>query len=426
MEVTIKILYRKIILICIIFLSTLIFLDNLSGLNMYNSPNIWVAFLLNLFVVFLSLLFNGIDFVTMLLFCIVILLVPLMIQYFTGASYGILNLNIIQLKMPELFEYTFTYSAIFLLLSIVFNFKDNEYLLINKVKIRSSNYSIYFNNAIAIIFTIVAFPRLGFSTNAESRFDMLLPGHAWNQLVIVGLLFNLPYLKKRSVKITYLFVIFWFLIDGERADITGLFLGLFIYYIMTHSLSKNMWKIVLLIFILLFILIILNNIAAVRNRTAISNSLYSLLVTPTISDVGYLLNVAIDYLGNYGPLHGKILISNFWSAIPLSNTIGFTDIINAANYMNPGGEPFLAEPIMDFGKYGVVIIAFLDFLIFRFFVEFKNKFFKLEFLLLLCSIPRIVWYGRSYVYTGIIFFIPVLFIVNVIINKKGSEIDADL
>ncbi|WP_243678856.1 hypothetical protein, partial [Limosilactobacillus reuteri] len=62
MEVTIKILYRKIILICIIFLSTLIFLDNLSGLNMYNSPNIWVAFLLNLFVVFLSLLFNGIDF----------------------------------------------------------------------------------------------------------------------------------------------------------------------------------------------------------------------------------------------------------------------------------------------------------------------------------------------------------------------------
>ena len=418
MYITTKTLYKKIIFICISLFSILIFWNNLKGLNMYNSVNIWTAFLINFFIVFLSLVFNGIDFITIVLFCLEILLVPIMIQYFTGTSYGILSLNVVPLRMPELFEYNYYYSLVFLLLSVIFNFKNNELVLVNKVKIISTKRSILFNNIIAIVFTIVAFPRLGFSADAETRFNMLLPGHAWNQLAIIGLLYNLPYLRKKSVKFTYLFVILWFLIDGERADVTGLFFGLFVYYIMTHKISKNFWKILSLIFVLLVVLLILNNIAAARNNAGITNNFYSLLVTPTISDVGYLFNVAIDYLNKYGSLHGKILLSNFISAIPLSNGLGFTDIINSVNYMNPGGEPFLAEPIMDFGKYGVVLIAFLDFFLFRFFVEFKNKFFKLEFLLLLCSIPRIVWYGRSYVFTGVLFFIPILFLINRFINKE--------
>ncbi len=47
----------------------------------------------------------------------------------------------------------------------------------------------------------------------------------------------------------------------------------------------------------------------------------------------------------------------------------------------------------------------------------KNKFFKKEFLVILCLIPRIVWYGRGYAYTSVLFFVPFLFLVDYCANK---------
>lgn len=417
-----KSFYRNIVIIAIIAILSLLFYLNLNGLNAFQTGSVWIAFLINILLVVLSLYLSGIDLITLFLICVNALLIPITIQYFTGSSYGLLALNIVPLHLSSIYAYNFIYCACVLLVSCITSFKKNEIDLFSRGKIYFSGETvILFNNIIALIFTIVAFPRIGL-TDAQNRFNMLLPGRAWNQLVIVALLFNVHYLKtKRSVQLTYLFVISWFLIDGERADITGLFLGLVVFYFLNLKINKinfGIKKKLKIFSLVLLVIILMNLIAILRNGNEVTplKAITSLLVTPTTADVGYLYNVAIDSYGKFGAYNGKIFISNLLSAIPLFSPEGFSDFIDLEHYANPGGEPIIAEPIMDFGIYGVPVIAIIDTLFFRLFVQFKNKFFEFELLLILCTIPRVVWYGRSYSYTGILFFVPLMFIANKFIS----------
>jgi len=328
--------------------------------------------------------------------------------------------------MPQLINYNYIYCFLFLLLSIIFDYRKKELDLVELRINNKKNLTIVVNNLVAVLFTFVAFPRLGFSSSANGRFNMLLPGHAWNQLAIVALIFNFPYLRKKtSVKLTYLFVVSWFLINGERADITGLVFGILIYILVKKSGQKDLGKILraFLIFLFLFLFVVLlNSIATLRHGQEITflSAVKGLLTTPTTSDVGYLFNVAIDYEQSFGTLKGQLLKANLISAIPFTSPSGFNTLTEAVNYFNPGGEPILAMPIMDFGIKGIYFISILDFLFFRIFVQYKNLFFKYEFILILSSIPRMVWYGRSYTYSSILFFVPILFIVNYFIDKYSK------
>lgn len=422
-SISLKNIQRYLLCLILLTLTSIIILLNNNGLNDYYAINIWIAFVVNLLVIVISFYFNGIDFVTFFLICTTSLLFPIMIQYFTGSSYGNLSLNLLDLHMPQLLNYNYIYCSLFLFLSVIFNYKENEFELV-KVKLNAkSDVAININNLVAIIFTFIAFPRLSFASSANERFAMLLPGHAWNQLVIVALIFNLPYLRtKISVKLTYLFVICWFLINGERADITGLVFGIIIYMLVENSNRKN-WRSIfrnILIFIILFLfLVLLNTIASLRNGQTVTllEEIKGLVTTPTTADVGYLYNVSIDYVQRFGTLNGQLLKANIISAIPFTSPLGFDFFTKAVKYANPGGEPILAMPIMDFGVVGLFFISILDFLFFRIFVQYKNSFFKYELILILCSVPRMVWYGRSYAYSSILFFVPVLFIINYIIDK---------
>ena len=173
---------------------------------------------------------------------------------------------------------------------------------------------------------------------------MLLPGHAWNQLAIVALLFNLPVLKKsKSVKITYLFVILWFLFNGERADITGLVLGLIVYNFMSQGKTDRAKKVKLTIVAILFVLILVF-IGIIRNKNELSfEKLISLLVsTQTTSDVAYLYNCSIDAFKKGVVLKSRIFLQDFRMMMPLSNAEDFSDIIQKLGYFSPGGEPFLS------------------------------------------------------------------------------------
>ena len=415
-------------LLCLLLLlvtSIVIFLNN-SGLDNYNSINIWIAFIMNVAIVGFSFYFNGIDFITFFLTCANTLLFPILIQYFTGASYGDLSLNLVSLHMPQLLNYNYIYCSVFLFLSVIFNYKRNEYELIKLKFKKRKEFTVAINNLIAIMFTFVAFPRLSFASSANERFAMLLPGHAWNQLVIVALIFNLPYLRtKFTVKLTYLFVICWFLIKGERADVTGLVFGMILYLLIKNSGQTKFKTIIrnVFIFILLFLfLVLLNTIATVRNGQSVTlvEEIKGLLTTPTTTDVGYLYNVAIDYVQSFGILHGQLFKANIISAIPFTSPLGFNAITEAVKYANPGGEPLLAMPIMDYGTWGLFLIATLDFIFFRLFVQYKNTFFKYELVLLLCSVPRMVWYGRSYAYSSILFFVPLVFIIDYIVDKYSK------
>lgn len=404
-----------------LIITSIIFELNIIQLSDTNISSLIIALILDFCLVIISWYANGMELITYMLICIVILTVPITIQFFTGNSYGLLSANVIQLHYAQFLKYTFYYCAIFLGLSLIVNLKKQENLLLQLKPLNFSQLNIVFNNLIAIIFTFVAFPRLSLTVSATERFDMLLPGHAWNQLAIVALLFNLAYLRKHiSVKIVYIFVILWFLLNGERADITGLVLGIFLYWFMAYKKSagiSRMQKIVGVVVLFVFI-VILNFIASVRNGESVSltQSMKSILVTPTTSDVSYILNTVIDFLNKYPSLSGKIFINNIFSIIPLYNNDILGNVLSFS-YPYPGGEPWLAQPLLDWGKLGLLISPFIDIFLLKLVTLKNTKFFKMEYLAFLCLVPRAVWYGRSYTFTTLIFFVPCMYVLNRLISK---------
>lgn len=412
-------------LFALIIISILFMINGMQLSNM-NKYSLIFAFLLDLSLVVISWITNGFELITFILFCIILLTVPITVQFFTGNSYGLLSMGIVQLYYADFLEYTFIYCSIFLGISIIINFENNEEKLINLDSLNLSSLNIIFNNLIAIIFTIVAFPRLTFHVVATERFDMLLPGHAWNQLAIVALLFNLRYLKDRtSVKLVYIFVICWFLLNGERADITGLVLGLFIYFLGRDKkyISKlSRLKKISIIFGLIVFLLLLNALISIREGSSISllQDIKTLIVTPTLSDVSYIYNTVIDYSKRFSKLNGSIFLENIYSIIPLYNNDFFGTLMSSL-YPHPGGEPWLAQPLLDWGKAGLIFAPFIDLLLLKMITLRNNSFFKLEYLAFLCLIPRAVWYGRSYTFTTLIFFIPFMYLINKIIIKYAQN-----
>lgn len=412
-------------LFALIIISILFMINGMQLSNM-NKYSLIFAFLLDLSLVVISWITNGFELITFILFCIILLTVPITVQFFTGNSYGLLSMGIVQLYYADFLEYTFIYCSIFLGISIIINFENNEEKLINWDSLNLSSLNIIFNNLIAIIFTIVAFPRLTFHVVATERFDMLLPGHAWNQLAIVALLFNLRYLKDRtSVKLVYIFVICWFLLNGERADITGLVLGLFIYFLGRDKkyISKlSRLKKISIIFGLIVFLLLLNALISIREGSSISllQDIKTLIVTPTLSDVSYIFNTVIDYSKRFSKLNGSIFLENIYSIIPLYNNDSFGTLMSSS-YPHPGGEPWLAQPLLDWGKVGLIFAPFIDLLLLKMITLRNNSFFKLEYLAFLCLIPRAVWYGRSYTFTTLIFFVPFMYLINKIIIKYAQN-----
>lgn len=412
-------------LFALIIISILFMINGMQLSNM-NKYSLIFAFLLDLSLVVISWITNGFELITFILFCIIFLTVPITVQFFTGDSYGLLSLRIVQLYYADFLEYTFIYCSIFLGISIIINFENNEEKLINLDSLNLSSLNIIFNNLIAIIFTIVAFPRLTFHVVATERFDMLLPGHAWNQLAIVALLFNLRYLKDRtSVKLVYIFVICWFLLNGERADITGLILGLFICFLRRdkkYIQKLSRLKKLFIILGLVVFLLVLNALINIREGGSISlfQDIKTLIVTPTISDVSYIFNTVIDYSKRFSKLNGSIFLENIYSIIPLYNNDFFGTLMSSL-YPYPGGEPWLAQPLLDWGKVGLVFTPFIDLLLLKMITLKNNSFFKFEYLAFLCLVPRAVWYGRSYTFTTLIFFVPFMYLINKIIIKYAQN-----
>lgn len=401
-------------------LVSIIFYFNYANLITYNNIAIVISYLLIIAILIISLIINGINLITFMLICSELILIPLSIQYYSGESYGLLGLNLYPIYLPEIITSIYLYSTTIVFLSALFKFSIKEKVLVKNGGLKLNLSAITVNNIIAITFAIIAFPRLGAAVDGSDRFNMLLPGHAWNQLSIVALLFNLHYLKSNlSVKVTYLFVISWFLVDGERADITGLVLGMLILYFLQKKKKAKKINTIFMCMVGIAFVFLLNSIVVIRNNESltINHIVGNIFTTATLSDVGYLSNISVDYWHKYGTVGGSLLTANIVSAIPFISPVDFTKFINSAHYPNPGGESIFSEPLLDFGFIGLSLVGMLDFFIYRLIIQFNNNFFYYEYLTVLCSIPRIVWYGRSYFYSSVLFFVPLVFILDVFINR---------
>ncbi|WP_404810803.1 hypothetical protein [Companilactobacillus jidongensis] len=203
----------------------------------------------------------------------------------------------------------------------------------------------------------------------------------------------------------------------------GLLLGVLFYILMRQKKVFSKRNIIVAVVGLLSI-ILLNTIGYLRINGQVPNvalALKSVITTPTLSDVAYLCNASIDYVSRFSFTNGKILLSNIVSVIPFISTNGDFGSFISSVYSNPGGEPLIGEPLMDFGFIGIPIIAIFDFLILRLAVQFKNNFFRYEYMVLLFTVPRIVWYGRSFVYTSIIFFVPFMYLTTSLLKRVTKK-----
>lgn len=148
-------------------------------------------------------------------------------QYNYNSSYGILALNNIKLYYLEMNLYILIYNVIVLIILINSQMLKNEKQLLEK-RVIVSKISAYVCALIAIISTIIAMPTLPF-LEQYNRFNAFLPGNAWNHIAIISLLFAFPKLKdSKLVKLSYLFVIFWFLAHYERVDVIGLIIAIIV------------------------------------------------------------------------------------------------------------------------------------------------------------------------------------------------------
>lgn len=201
------------------------------------TPN--VIFLGNLIVLLLIIIKAKFSYFSIKVLVINYALMAVFFQYNTGKSYGILEISPLELHYLKMNLLIYIYNL------ITYIWITNTKILEKENELLQENYKVgwistYFCCFLAIITAIIAFPGMPFDPKyLDNRFIGLVQGSAWNHLSIVCLLFVLPKFKKNNlVKITYLFVVFWFISHYERVDIIGILLLSLIYILVRKKKIK--------------------------------------------------------------------------------------------------------------------------------------------------------------------------------------------
>lgn len=403
-------------------MSLILHLISFTSLNIFefNSDTKIITNLVLILIVQILLAFIfKFDFIFFVTFLTSFLLMPLSMVYYKliDKSLGDLTLNIVPIHLYEDTIYVYMFIISISIFSLFFNINFKEHKIISLEPLKLNDLSILFNNLVIYVFTIVAFPRL--DINSSDRFTMLLPGHAWNQLVIVAIIFNLPYiLKRKSVMISTSFAFVWYSLNGERADISGLMLGILILVLMSSKIKRITKFVFFIIFIgLVLVLITVGTLRISDQHYSLFQTILSIASFSTVSDISYLMNVTVDYIHHFNYTGGKALLSLLSYIIPFTDRPGIATYINKY-YPSPGGTPIISPALLDGGGLFIVIYSFVySILLSKLLNFFNNRFVKYEFLILVFSIPRLCWYGIYFVFPSLIFFGPFLYFCNVLINE---------
>lgn len=204
---------------------------------LFETPNI--IFLGNLIVLLLILIKAKFSYFSIKVLVINYALMAVFFQYNTGRSYGILEISPLELHYLKMNLFIYIYNI------ITYLWVSSTKILEKESKLLEEDYQVgtistYFCCLMAILTAIIAFPGMPFDPKyLDNRFIGLVQGSAWNHLSIVCLLFVLPKFKKSNlVKITYLFIVFWFISHYERVDIIGILLLSLIYILVRKKKIK--------------------------------------------------------------------------------------------------------------------------------------------------------------------------------------------
>ena len=379
-----------------------------------NSLILLLLFAVNITIAILTIIKSRLSIFSFKTIVVNYILLPLLYQYIRGNSYGLLELGITNIHYELILLSLLIYNSIFYVLLLKTNILEDEKTKL-KNEIHITGFGKFLLMLAAIVFTIIAFPTAPFSYDAATRFHALLPGHAWNHLAIICLIMLIGNLRKDAdVQITYLFCIFWFLSHYERVDIVGLLIMIVVVFLTKKFSIKGMKlkNIAKLVIIGLSIFATMTYVGISRSGIADGSSLLkNLVVQKTASDVAYVYNISIDNEIERGTLNGVTYGQYLVELLPGLEYKNSVVNILKEHYPFPGGEYILSAPIMNFGIIGVPIMAIVEFTFLRWCIKSKWKITMILYLFVLATLFRTNWYGLSYIETGTVYVIPILYFI---------------
>ena len=405
--------FQGIVIVVIILIITYI------AYSMFKISNI--LFISNILMLMLILIKAKFSYFSMKAAVMNYILFAVFFQYNTGESYGILEISKIELN------YFFINLLILIYNIISYLWISCSKVLINEKELLNENFmvgklSTYFCCLIAIITALIAFPGMPFNDNyVSNRFVGLLQGNAWNHVSIVCLLFVLPNFKSRHlVKLTYIFVIFWFVSHYERVDVIGLLFFCFIYFLARKRKIKlkTYVKFGTILLLCVFIMVYMGEKRAGNEKSiGIQDILKKTLVQNTAADIGYVFNSSIDFYKNNDLLMGKSYITYIIELLPFTDSSVRIGHILGEQYNTPGGEFILSEPLMNFGIVGVIGFQIVEYSIYTLILSKKSKYRFFLYSFLMMTVFRTTWYGWIYVEKAVVYFIPIIYVITKYLDK---------
>lgn len=334
--------------------------------------------------------------------------------------YGILNW-LTDVNFDECMKYSILFNIVIYIFSCFTSFLEREKQLLKK-GYRLNSITVHICCLAAICSVVIAFPRIPFQGFGSARFEALLPGHFWNHLCIVFLIVLLPMLKgNRKILVTYVICVFWFLSHYERVDVIGLICGIIVYFAIQKNLSinsKTILKYGIMIIGILIVLVYLGEVRVGSEISGLDNLIQKIVNQNTASDIAYVYHSSVQYTKQYGFLHGQTYLTYLQNLIPLTDSDYRAGEIIKSIYSTPGGEFILTEPLINFGTIGVIVIPCIYLLILNKLISKPHIYRFILYLFLLCCSYRIIWYGLLYIETGVVFLIPMVYLMCKILNKK--------
>lgn len=291
-------------------------------------------------------------------------------------------------------------------------------------------------SALAIVSSIIYLPDLP----GKAYHDMspsLLPGNAWNSVVVISYFFVLMGVKGSAIrKFALLFVPFWLLSHYARVDILGLLLILYLLLTVTKKAgvikSKFSFKKAALIaggLLVFSYLGLVRHSGLVFDMEAILDSVSILINYPTVQDLVYSTAAAIEVTHTYTNYYTLIdyipqLIPSFFGIEAQSPQAAH--LVASLIHTNYGLFVY-GEYYLNFEIIGLIMAPFLTYAVI--FVPalllkkvFGNFGMALGYYWIVLTIARVFWYGYIYYIKPLVIIMPIFIIMYLIIASFEKEL----
>jgi hypothetical protein len=234
--------------------------------------------------------------------------------------------------------------------------------------------------------------------------------------------------KSHVAKFAFLFSVGWFLAHGERVDMLGymIFLFLIIYHKYEVKITIKNFLLLMSGGLALFFLLIVVGFMRTGGEITFSSLVTTLIVQPTACDIAYVFNSSIHFAKTESLYMGFTYLANLWGVIPLVETPKRPELLLQKFYHAPGGEFYFSEALMNYGYvFGILISLTMFAAIVIFLLKYQNKniYIRLTALFLISALPRLIWYGKHYAISGLTLFIPMMMILRIISRKFMDEVE---